>query len=155
MILRYTPLDGAPQKWDLSTVRFLTSEAETVERTTDLDWSQVLNRNTLVIRKSPTARRALLWVLLKRDQPSLRYSALDPAVEEVDVKLGADDAAELRADAQAVLDRGQGTEEAFEEAMRDLDDLTDPDALAARQTAPADGPKDEALPVHEDALTAP
>jgi hypothetical protein len=155
MILRYTPLDGAPRTWDLSTVRFLTSEAETVERTTALEWSQIIHRSTLVVRKSPTALRALLWVLLKRDQPTLRYSAVDPAVGEVEVKLGADDAAELRAEAEQRLTEGKGTEEEFEEAMRDLDDLTDPDALATGQAALVDGPKAEPPPAHEAELARP
>lgn len=143
MILRYTPKDGAPQLWDLSTVRFLSSEGETVERTIGVEWSDACSRNALVLRKSVTARRALLWVLLKRNQPALRYSAFDPAIDEIDVTLGADDLAELTAEAEEELAAGRISEEAFEAGMRDLRGITDPDVLAA-EAVPVRGPKDQA-----------
>lgn len=145
MILHYTPQDGPAQHWDLSTVRFLTSEAETVERTTGLEWGDVCSRGMLVLRKSPTARRAIAWVLLKRADPALRYSAFDPAIDDIDVRFSADDVAELRAEAEERLVKGQVSSADFDEGMADIEKLSDPDAVAAPT-----GPKGEA----DSALTA-
>lgn len=150
MILRYTPRDGAPQLWDLATIRFLTSEAETLERTTSIDWGDLCSRRLLVVKKSPTARRAICWVLLKRSVPALRYAAFDPAVTEIDVKLGADDVTELLGEMESELAAGRITEEEAEEGARDLDVLIDPDVLAERAAAGtaaavgSDGPKEPA-----------
>lgn len=152
MIFTYTPRDGAPRRWDLAEVRFLSSEAETVERTTSLEWGELLFWRTLVMKASPTARRALLWVLLKRDEPTLRYSACDPVLSDIDVKLGAGDLAEFRAEAAAKLAAGELTEAEFEEGIRDLESITDPESLAA--ATPEAGPKAAEQPVAEAAPTA-
>lgn len=145
MILRYAHPDGVPRVWDLSTVRFLTSEAEAMERTTSIEWADLSHRRLLVVKASPTARRAMVWALLKRAEPTLRYSACDPAIDDMDVKLGADDITELRAEAEAELAKGNITEAEFDEGMADLDGLTDRDVLAAA-AAPESGPKAEPLP---------
>ncbi|MEU0181773.1 hypothetical protein ABZ312_11380 [Streptomyces sp. NPDC006207] len=140
MILRYTHTDGTPHVWDLSTVRFLASEAEAVERTTDLEWALVMSRNALVVREAPTPRRAITWVLMKRETPSLRYSAFDPALDDISVKLGADDLVELRAEAEGELAKGQVTEAEFDQGMAQLDDLTDPEVRASEAAPKADQP---------------
>ncbi|MFJ6566424.1 hypothetical protein ACIQNU_03330 [Streptomyces sp. NPDC091292] len=141
MILRYTPQSGAAIMWDLDQVRFLTSEAETIERTTDMEWSDVISRGTLLFRKSPTARRAVTWVLLKRTEPTLRYSAFDPAIDEISVKLSGADLAELRAEADAQLAAGKATPEEVAEGLAELEELTDPVELARLREQEAAGPK--------------
>lgn len=156
MILRYTPAGGAPQRFDLSEVRFLTSEAETLERTTGMDWDDLCGRRLLVVKKSPTARRAILWVLLKRNDPALRYAKFDPAVGEIDVKLGPDDIPELGAELEAELAKGAITEDEAEQGWADLDKHTDPDVLASGllaargKAAPQPEPAPEAVPPRED-----
>lgn len=57
-----------------------TSEAQIVERTTDMQWGQI---KVGVRDDNPTALRGIVWVLKKREQPSLRWSEFDPGVDEV------------------------------------------------------------------------
>ncbi|WP_329311711.1 hypothetical protein [Streptomyces sp. NBC_01262] len=140
MIFTYSRQGAEPQRWDLSEVRFLSSEAEAVERTTGLEWGEVLHWRTLVDKVSPTARRGLLWILLKRSDPTLRYSACDPVLAEMDVKLGAKELAELRAEAEQALVDGKISEEGLEAGIRELESVTDPGVLAA-VAAMAAGPK--------------
>ncbi|MFD0353516.1 hypothetical protein ACFVHW_07165 [Streptomyces sp. NPDC127110] len=79
MIIIYTPEDGTPERrFDMRAVR--TSEAQIVERTTDMKWSAI----KLGVRDDdPTALRGIAWVLLKREQPSLRWSEFDPLTSEL------------------------------------------------------------------------
>ncbi len=142
MILRYAPPGVEAQVWDLSAVRFLSSEAETVERTTDSDWGYVNSVPALVVRAAPTARRAIAWVLLKRADPTLRYAAFDPALDDITVKLGQGDYERLIAEADEKLAAGQCTQAEYDEAVAEVRDMTDPDALTAADQAKA--PKAEA-----------
>ncbi|WP_405769321.1 hypothetical protein OG539_32845 [Actinacidiphila glaucinigra] len=139
MLLRYAPPGTEGQVWDLSTVRFLSSEAETVERTTDKEWAYVNSVAALVIRAVPTARRAVAWVLLKRQDPQLRYAQFDPALDDISVKLGQDDYERYLAEADDNLATGNCTQAEYDEAMAEVRDMTDPDALAAADQAK--GPK--------------
>lgn len=93
MIIVYAPDDGETHRWDLKAARILATEAEAVERVTDLDWNTARAK---VIKGSMLALRAIAWVLLKRQQPSLRYGQFDPAAGELDWQYDADERAVIR-----------------------------------------------------------
>jgi hypothetical protein len=93
LILIYAPEGGERRTWNLKEVRFMATEAEAVERATGVEWQEAKAR---VIKGSMVALRAVVWVLVKRDEPTLRYSAFDPAEHEIGVDLDAEEWGVLR-----------------------------------------------------------
>lgn len=93
MILIYEPEGGERRTWNLKEIRFMSSEAETVERSTGLEWQEAKAR---VIKGSMLALRAIVWVLVKRDQPALRYTQFDPAENEIGVDFDTEEWAVVR-----------------------------------------------------------
>lgn len=93
MIIIYAPEGGERRTWNLKEVRFMSSEAETVERSTGLEWQEAKAR---VIKGSMLALRAIVWVLVKRDQPALRYTQFDPAEDEIGVDFDTEEWAVVR-----------------------------------------------------------
>jgi len=70
MRVTYAPEGGAEQVWDFDPKRVRASEAEAIERRAGESWDAwLLNVQSGQMR----ARRVLLWHLLRRDHPTLRY----------------------------------------------------------------------------------
>lgn len=144
MIVVYTPKDGEPEHYDVTTL--VVSEASIVQRTVDMKWGEIqkgLERDDL------DAMRGIVWVLKKRSEPSLRYGDFDPGVTEMVTRMDKQEVA-------AWLDRTWAsfgpdadpdvTPEKFAEiVLADLPDVAaDPEharALVAKKLA---GPKEEA-----------
>ncbi|WP_406004434.1 hypothetical protein [Streptomyces sp. NBC_00987] len=78
MIIVYTPPDKEPEQYDARTL--LASEASIVARTIDMKWPQVKEGLT---EDDLDAMRAVVWILRKRQQPTLRYGEFDPGVDEL------------------------------------------------------------------------
>ncbi len=78
MIIVYSP-EGKPERhFDMSLIR--TSEAQILERSADMKWAHI----KLGVRQfDPTAMRGVAWILLKREQPTLRWDDFDPMVDEL------------------------------------------------------------------------
>lgn len=139
MIIKYDPADGAPQRWDLKDVRILSSEAEAIERVSDMEWSEVQAK---VRKVNIRALRAMAWVLLKRATPTLRYRDFDPAVDELSIRYDAEERAALREGFDA---SDELTDEELEQLHRELDDMAEEE----RQEAPAP-PEPAPAPVVEN-----
>ncbi|MEV0183807.1 hypothetical protein AB0I54_31665 [Streptomyces sp. NPDC050625] len=127
MIIVYAPEDGQTHRWDLKTARILATEAEAVERVTDLDWATARSK---VVKGSMLALRAIAWVLLKRSQPALRYTQFDPAAGELGFEYDADERAVIRANIETDEDL---TEEERAGILAELDEADA--ALDAAETA--------------------
>jgi hypothetical protein len=93
VIITYEPEGGDAHRWDLTEIRILATEAEAVERVTDLDWTAA---RTKVVKGSMLALRAVAWVLMKRTQADLRYSAFVPAASELGWEYSKVERAEIR-----------------------------------------------------------
>ncbi|MGW2837304.1 hypothetical protein ACWCWD_06285 [Streptomyces sp. NPDC001493] len=78
MIIRYTPAGGAPEDYDARSL--LTSEASIVARTIDQKWPEVKQG---LVDEDLDAMRAVVWVLRKRQTPTLRFAEFDPGVDEM------------------------------------------------------------------------
>lgn len=78
MIIEYTPEGGEPEHYDARSLR--TSEASIVQRTVGMKWAQVEEG---LESDDPEAMRAIVWVLRKRSEPSLRYGDFDPLIGEM------------------------------------------------------------------------
>ncbi|MFJ9318245.1 hypothetical protein [Streptomyces globisporus] len=78
MIVVYTPAGGEPEHYDAKTL--LTSEASIVARTVDMKWPEIKNG---LLDEDLDAMRGVVWVLKKRQQPTLRFGEFDPGVESM------------------------------------------------------------------------
>ncbi|MFD0146215.1 MULTISPECIES: hypothetical protein [unclassified Streptomyces] len=119
MIIMYTPDGGEPQRFDMRKLK--TSEAQIVCRTTDMPWAQVKRG---VLNDEPETMRAVVWALLKREQPALRFGEFDPQVDELTSRF---DAREV-ADYCTEIGKAGGSEDDIDGAYRDLArNAADPD----------------------------
>lgn len=141
MIIIYAPEGVERRTWNLKEVRFMSSEAEAVERATGLEWQEAKAR---VVKGSMLALRAVTWVLLKRDQPTLRYTAFDPAENEIGVDLDAEEWGVLREELAASEDLSDAERAA---ALAQLD-------AEITGAEPADAEPDE-VPKDSDAEASP
>ncbi|MFI1524929.1 hypothetical protein [Streptomyces griseus] len=139
MIIVYTPEGGEPERLDAGRLR--ASEIQIAERTADRPWD-VLKAGLL--NADVTSVRTLAWVIKKRADPSLRFSAFDPFEDELRVRL---DARETHRYAKELFERyGHDPVEldgAWAELREGADDPAVADAAIKEQT---DGPKVEVGP---------
>lgn len=70
MLVTYTPESGDAQRWEFDPKRVRASEAEAIEKRAGENWDSWL---FAVQAGSMRARRVLLWHLLRREHPSLRW----------------------------------------------------------------------------------
>lgn len=110
--LTYTPEGADPKVWDFEFGRIKFGERAAIEKLTGLGWSGVQrgfwsNHGEVV--------HALLWVLLKRDIPTLRATEVDFMDDEIEIDLNDDEAKEAfdKLSAQPELDDDEA--EAFAE----------------------------------------
>lgn len=94
MIVTYSPEDGPAQRWEFAPRRIRARQAEEIERRYGSGWSSwVSDVHTGVI----SARRVLLWHLIRRDHAGLRFDDTpDFAVGELELALDAAELTELR-----------------------------------------------------------
>lgn len=77
MLLIYTPEGADARRWTFQPEKLLSSEAEALEKVTGMTYQEF---GQALIKGSATARRALLWVYLKREDAPLRFNQIDVPV---------------------------------------------------------------------------
>ncbi|WP_030333828.1 hypothetical protein [Streptomyces sp. NRRL B-1381] len=139
MIILHTPEGGEPERLDAGRLR--ASEIQIAERTADRPWDSL---KAGLLDGDVTAVRTLAWVIKKRTDPSLRFSAFDPFEDELAVRL---DSRETHRYAKEMAERyGHDPEElagAWAELRQAADDPAVAEAAIKEQT---DGPKAAAAP---------
>lgn len=93
MIVEYAPEGDKRRTWDLSKLKFMSPEAETVETLTDWTWAEAQQQ---LSKGSIRALRVFAYVLEKRDQPTLKWTRFTPAADELDYWLDDAERAALR-----------------------------------------------------------
>ncbi|MEU9894233.1 hypothetical protein ACIBCS_27770 [Streptomyces phaeochromogenes] len=151
MIIVYSPEGGDVHRWDLKDVRIMAVEAEEVERVTDLDWAAARAK---IVKGSMLALRAVAFVLLKREQPTLRYGQFNPAAAELDFDYSADERAAIRAAIEADPDISEEERAATLAEFAALD-ATLADAETAADEETPDAEDSEAVPKDSDAGASP
>jgi hypothetical protein len=76
LIIIYTPADGEPEHYDARDL--LVSEASIVSRTIDMKWGDI---QAGLENEDLDAMRGIVWVLKKRQTPTLRFGDFDPRVD--------------------------------------------------------------------------
>lgn len=81
MYLVYQP-EGSdePTRWAYNPRKLMSAEREAIERRTGLTFAEFTQA---VVKGSSQARRALLFVMLKRDHPTTKYDDVDFAWDEL------------------------------------------------------------------------
>jgi hypothetical protein len=78
VIIIYTPADGEPEEYDARSLKV--SEATLVQNTVDMKWAEIQEGLRV---EDLDAMRGVVWVLMKRSNPSLRFGGFDPGVDEM------------------------------------------------------------------------
>jgi hypothetical protein len=140
--ITYAPRDGEQREWVWKPAEMESHEAELIEDAMDLPYMSCVSK---FLAGSTRARRALLWVLLRRDHPALQFDQVRFRLDEVASEFDEEELARIR---DHMDDDGDGDplDDAAREALRET--LAEKDAAdqAAEQVAGVDPGKDTAVP---------
>jgi hypothetical protein len=146
MKLIYTPEDGERQEWSIRLSELLSPESEALEGCARDSWQTFDEFTDLVDQGNLKARRALLWILLRRENPRLRFSDLVVKVGETDMDYDDGQVADLQATA---LDESASDEEReaarfrLEATGRQVEEPTEqPESEPVGKDEPADSATD-------------
>lgn len=99
----YKP-EGAERRWDFDPMKLMNVEAEAIERHTGMtygDWTEKVTEGSML------ALHGLLFVLLKRESPTLKWAEVEFSLSEVDFEIDDGEKAEILAALQSRLDAGE------------------------------------------------
>lgn len=108
----YTPEGAKPKSWDFKPEKLMNVECEAIERRTGFAFGDFVDA---IGKGSMLAIHGLLWVLLKRENPTLAWDAVQFCLDEIDFE--AEDGE--RAEARTLLE-----EKAAGEGLSELEQLT-------------------------------
>ena len=87
----YKPEGAEPMKWDYDPARLMSPEAEAIERHTGMTFGEF---NVKCGQGSFTAIHGLLYVMLKREYPTLKYDEVQFCLDDIDFEPDDDDSEE-------------------------------------------------------------
>jgi hypothetical protein len=135
MIVTYRPDGGDERTWTYAPDDLPYAEAEQLEDVLAITFDEFKGR---VIAGGAKARRALLWVLLRRDNPKLRFSDVQlKRTGELVVEFEAPEIAKLR---EGVLKNDDLDEGARAGVLKALDELEFDGIAAAQGSDPKENP---------------
>lgn len=88
MLIVYRPALGSEQTWEYKPQKMLNAEAAAIEKVTGWTYEEFGEK---FMSGSVIAKQALLWVLRKRTEPTLRYNDVEFAVDELEHELDDDE----------------------------------------------------------------
>jgi hypothetical protein len=99
--LIYTP-DGAnePKRFKYQPQKLLSAEREMLERRTGLDFAEFTQK---VLKGNGACRRALLFMYLKREHPTLRYEDVDFAWDQLTLEFSRSEYLQMREEISKTL----------------------------------------------------
>lgn len=95
MIVTYTPAGGDKRQWPYKPADLPSLEAEDIEEILGKTFDEF---NVSLLQGGAKARRALLWVFLRRERPSLRFADVSCTVGEVVVEWDPAERTKVRAE---------------------------------------------------------
>lgn len=113
----YQPEGADPKKFEFAPEKLMSPEAEAIERHTGMtytDW------NIAVSKGSMLALHGLLFVMLKRSDPTLKWDAVQFSLSELDFELDDEESAQALADLEEKAKVGEldANDEALLERLR-------------------------------------
>jgi len=127
MYLIYKPAEDDVQKFEFKPAKVSAFEAEAVEDATGMDWDDV---TTKLLKGNVKARRALLWMMLKRTHPKLKFSDVSFSLGELELQLDLEELVAMREEVENITDDPTRVA-ALEEIDKQIDE-----AKAEGQTVP-------------------
>ena len=88
MLFVYSPEGADPKKWPFDPSKLMSPEAETIERHTGMTFAEW---GASVPKGSMLALHGLLYVLLKRSDPTLKWDSVQFCLAEIDFELEPED----------------------------------------------------------------
>ncbi len=134
MYLRYTPEGSDTTEWVVNLGKLRTFDVEAIERVSGMAYGSDFKQN--LMKGNGVARRALLWVMLRKAHPTLKYGDVDFADDELVLQLDADELGELRAAVEASTSISEADKALALEAL-DADMRTAP-AAPGKALSPSD-----------------
>lgn len=114
MLFVYKPEGADPRKWEFDPTRLMSPEVEAIERHTGLTfegWVEACGKGSFI------ALHGLLWVLLKRSSPTLKYDEVQFCMADLDFEMDEQERAEMRAELEAKPDRTPAEERVLAELI--------------------------------------
>lgn len=137
MIVTYAPSEGERREWEYKSADLPSGEAEDIE---DAIGSTFVEWQTSLLQGGAKARRALLWVLLKRDNSSLKFGDVSFQLGELSVEFDREEKQQVRAELEKSTDL---SEQAKAQALRVLaDDEDGRDEQEGKDRSTRDSPTD-------------
>jgi len=96
MRLIWTPNNGEKREFSFQPAKLVSAEAEAIEDAGGPAWDSFEEFGQKFLKGNRRAYRAALWVMLRREQPALRFTDLSLRVDEVEVDFDAAETARLR-----------------------------------------------------------
>jgi len=95
MFLVYKPEGQAePTRWKYDPRKIMSAEREWVERRTERNWSEFTKD---VLQGNSLCRRALLFIFLKREHPTVKWDDVDFAWDELELEYSKGELIQIRA----------------------------------------------------------
>jgi len=95
MFLVYKPEGQAePSRWKYDPRKIMSVEREWIERRTERNWSEFTKD---VLQGNSLCRRALLFVFLKREHPTVKWDDVDFAWDELELEYSKGELIQIRA----------------------------------------------------------
>lgn len=136
MKVTYAPEGADPRVWMFRPGKLMNVEAEEIERVTGMDfneWAEKLPPATVNMR----ALHGLLYILLKREIPTLKYAEVEFTADELDFELELDEKRLAVTNLKQMLAEDKVPAEA-------VDDVRDALVTLEREIADEAGAKDDA-----------
>lgn len=140
MFIKYTPAEGEQQQFYFQLAKLMTVEAEKIEEVTGWSFDDF---QTQLMKGFVKARRVLLWILLKRQHPTMKLADINVPVDAITVEFDRDEFDSMLEQ----LGKAQDAEPDNAEIERVIVQFA---KLRADAPEPQDGPKGEP-PVSGDA----
>jgi hypothetical protein len=97
LIVRYAPEGAEPQQWTFRPGELESHEAEAIEEVGGAAWASYFEFGQKILNGSAKAQRAILWTMLRRAQPKLRFDEVSYRQDEVFVGYEPAEVVNLRA----------------------------------------------------------
>lgn len=113
----YKPEGAEPREWDYNPDKFMNAEAEEIERRTGMtfgEWSEA------VMKTSVRAIHGLLYVLLKRETPTLKWDQVVFSMSEIDLELTVEEKVAMRDEILKAIREGRLSEDESQAALDQL-----------------------------------
>lgn len=96
MEIVYAPEGVEPRTWQFTPRKLMSAEAEAIEIVGGDLWEDFDTFGRLFNKGNRRALRAALWVLLRREDPGLRFDSLSVGAMDIHCRLGEDELARMR-----------------------------------------------------------